>query len=370
MKLIFWCCLILIIYAYIGYAAILWVLARIRPRPIRRATIVPDVSIIIAAHNEEANLPAKLNEIYSLTYPQSKLQIIVASDGSSDRTPQILQENTPSILPVILEQPNGKACALNAAVREATGDILVFFDVRQSVDPDVISELVSCFADPDIGAVSGELMLQSAPDLPATDALGIYWKIEKAVRKLESASGSVIGVTGAIYAMRRELYTNLPASTILDDVLIPMNVVKCGKRVIFLPSAVARDSLFIQKGREFSRKVRTLTGNYQLIRLAPWLISTANPVLVRFISHKLLRLFVPLLLFLMLLASIMARGTFYHVAAAAQLLFYTLAFLGSVVPSVKRFKPVAIANTFVTLNAAAVLALYNFLSGRERVWVR
>jgi len=370
MKLIFWCCVLLITYAYIGYAGFLWLLVRIRPRPIYRAPIIPNVTVIIAAHNEEANLPSKLANVYSLAYPRDKLQIIIASDGSSDRTPQILQENAPLILPVILEKQNGKACTLNAAVREAVGDILIFFDVRQSVDRDAISELASCFSDPDIGAVSGELLLETAPDLPNTDALGIYWKIEKVVRKLESASGSVVGVTGAIYAMRRELYIDLPDSTILDDVLIPMNVARCGKRVVFLPSAIARDRLYIQKGKEFSRKVRTLTGNYQLIRLAPWLISPDNPLFLRFISHKLLRLFVPILLLFMLLASIATGGAFYHLASAAQLIFYTLACFGGLVPSSKRFKLIAVANTFVTLNAAALLAFYNFLSGKERVWVR
>ena len=162
-------------------------------------------------------------------------------------------------------------------------------DARQIVDPDAVSELVSCFADPDVGAVSGELLLESA----SADALGIYWKIEKVVRKLESATGSVVGVTGAIYAIRRELYTEIPPGTILDDVFIPMNVARMGKRVVFQPSAIARDRLFNEKGKEFSRKVRTLTGNYQLLRLAPWLLSPSNPLLFRFISHKLLRLLVP-----------------------------------------------------------------------------
>jgi cellulose synthase/poly-beta-1,6-N-acetylglucosamine synthase-like glycosyltransferase len=258
---------------------------------------------------------------------------------------------------------------LNEAVKRATGDILIFQDARQYVELNAVSELVSCFADPAVGAVSGELLLERISGAASSDALGIYWKMEKAVRKLESASGSVVGVTGAIYAIRRELYTEIPAGTILDDVFVPMHVVRMGKRVIFQPSAIARDSLFSEKGKEFSRKVRTLTGNYQLLRLVPWLISPANPLLFRFVSHKLLRLLIPLLLILMLVASGISRGGFYRGIFCLQILFYTLALLGTLSPSTRRFKPVAIANTFVMLNAAAALGLYNFVAGRKRVWL-
>jgi hypothetical protein len=148
-----------------------------------------------------------------------------------------------------------------------------------------------------------------------------------------------------------------------------MHVSRMGKRVVFQPSAIARDRIFSEKGKEFSRKVRTLTGNYQLLRLAPWLLSPANPLLFRFISHKLLRLLVPLLLILMLAASAVSGGPFYRTVFWLQILFYVLAAFGTLSPPTKKFKPVAIANTFVMLNAAAALAFYNFVAGRNRVWV-
>ena len=369
MKLLFWLCLALVAYAYFGYAIWLWLQARSLRRPILKRPIQPDVSIIIAARNEEENLPAKLENLRLLDYPKDRLQIVIASDGSTDRTASILREQGSSISPVILDQSNGKACALNEAVKRATGDILVFQDVRQLVDPDAISELVCCFADSTVGAVSGELLLETSADEPAPDALGIYWKIEKIVRKLESESGSVVGVTGAIYATRRELYTEMPSGTILDDVFVPMHVARAGKRVVFQPSAIARDQLFSEKGKEFSRKVRTLTGNYQLLQLAPWLLSPANPLLFRLISHKLLRLLVPLLLILMLMASALSIGPFYRSIMWLQILFYALAAVGMLSPTFRRFKPVAVASTFVMLNAAAVLAFYNCIAGRNRVWV-
>ena len=189
------------------------------------------------------------------------------------------------------------------------------------------------------------------------------------MRKLESASGSVLGVTGAIYAIRRDLYTEIPKGTILDDVFVPMHVARMGKRVVFQPSAIARDKLFSKRGKEFSRKVRTLTGNYQLLRLAPWLLTPANPLLFRFISHKLLRLVSPLFLILMLVASGMSQGLFYQAVFWLQVFFYVLASVGILSPPARKFKPVAIAETFVMLNAAAALAFYNFVTGRNKVWL-
>jgi poly-beta-1,6-N-acetyl-D-glucosamine synthase len=365
---LFWLCFSLIAYAYVGYLLWLWLELRIHKRAFRKEEIDPFVSIVIAARNEEANLPAKIENLRQLSYPRNRLEIIVASDGSTDRTNEILE--AAGVIPVILQEAGGKAVALNAAVRRATGEILVFLDVRQPVDPDAVSELTSCFADPEVGAVSGELLLEEPEGASHVNALGIYWRVEKAVRKLESASGSVVGVTGAIYAIRRELYSEIPAGTILDDVYVPMNVVRMGRRVVFQPTAIARDRLFSERGKEFGRKVRTLTGNYQLLRLAPWLLSLENPLLFRFLSHKILRLMVPLLMVVMLVSCWAAGGAFYRTMFWLQILFYAFAAIGMMSSSMRRVKPVAVASTFVTLNAAAALALYNFVTKREKLWIR
>jgi biofilm PGA synthesis N-glycosyltransferase PgaC len=371
MKVLFWFCFALMGYAYFGYVLWLWLIVRLNRRPILSGEIRPSVSIVIAARNEEASLPRKLQNLSQLDYPQGQLQIIVVSDGSTDRTAEILSQQASSIIPVILDKPRGKAGALNEAVRRATGELLVFLDARQAIDRNAISELVSCFADLNVGAASGELLLESSSaNAPAGNALGIYWKIEKTVRKLESESGSVIGVTGAIYAVRRELYTEIPVGTILDDVFVPMNVARMGYRVVFRPSAIARDRLFSDEGKEFARKVRTLTGNYQLLRLEPWLLSLKNPLLFRFISHKISRLMVPLLMILMLAASAAITGPVYRAMFWLQVTFYVLAAFGTCSSSMRKLKPVAIASTFVSLNAAAALAFYNFVVGRDQVWMR
>jgi biofilm PGA synthesis N-glycosyltransferase PgaC len=368
MKAVFLFCSAMVIYTYVGYIVLLWFEVRFRNRPVVEAQIGPSVSVIIAAHNEQNSLPAKLENLRLMEYPLDRLQVIVASDGSTDRTVDILRDHASTVDSVILEHAHGKAAAIHQAIKRATGEIFVFMDVRQRVAPDAISNLVSCFADPTVGAVSGELLLIADKEAQSSDGLGIYWKIEKIVRRLESASGSVVGVTGAIYAIRRELYTEIPSGTILDDVFVPMHVARRGKRVIFQPSALAYDRLSPAKGKEFSRKVRTLTGNYQLLQIAPWLLSPSNPLLFRLVSHKLLRLIVPLFLLLMLVSSAFANGIFYRAAFWAQMALYVAALLGAIAPSAKRFKPVSAAYTFVMLNVAAVVAFYNFVAGRYKVW--
>ncbi len=365
MSLLFWFSVAVVAYAYFGYAILLWLLSRIRRRPILRSFVARNVSIIIAARNEEANLRAKIENLQQLDYPLEKLQIVIVSDGSTDQTPSILRDQT-SITSIIFDRSHGKASALNEAVKQATGDILIFQDARQTIEPEAIHQLVSCFADPSVGAVSGELILDSSsPD----QSLGIYWKIEKIIRKLESETGSVVGVTGAIYAIRRELYSDIPPGTILDDVFVPMHIARTGKRIIFEPLAIARDRIFSEKGKEFSRKVRTLTGNYQLMALAPWLLSPGNPLLFRFVSHKLLRLIVPLLLIIMLVSAGLSPGTLFRVIFGLQILFYILAFGGATTPSTRKFKPIGVAYTFVMLNAAAAIAFFNFVKGKKSVWL-
>ncbi len=363
MQLLFWISVAGILYTYAGYPILLRVFG-IR-KPLIRGPYAPTVSIILAAKNEAANLPRKLAALRTSSYPPELLQIVIASDGSTDATEEILRE-APDVVPVLLQPSVGKAEAVNQAVRRATGEVLVCLDVRQSLDPDAIRQLVSCLADPAVGAVSGELLLEDATGQPSADGLGIYWKIEKLTRKLESATGSVVGVTGAIYAIRRELFRPIPKGTLLDDVLIPMQVARAGKRVIFHSGAVARDRIFADRGKEFGRKVRTLTGNYQMLQLAPWLLSPANPLLFRLISHKLLRLVVPLFLLVLLFSSALAGAPFYKFVFALQMLFYLLATIGLLRPTTRRGRAVGIPYTFCMLNAAAAMAFYNFVGGRAR----
>lgn len=373
MKLVFWLSVALIAYAYVGYPAWLWACSRSRKLAIQRAPICPTVSIVIAVHNEAQWLPAKLRNLAELDYPASQREIIVVSDGSTDETNQILgAEANESLRVIVAARQEGKACALNQGVQTAKGDIVIFTDARQMVDSQAVRHLVSNFADPNVGGVTGELFIGPRSDAGAPlEGVGLYWRIEKAIRKWEAASGSVVGATGALYAVRRELLAPLPAGTILDDVYTPLEVVRRGYRFVFEPSAYAWDPLQVSPKQEFQRKIRTLTGNYQLLQLMPWLLSRANVLRFRFVSHKLSRLFVPFLLAAVLVSSLLLKGSFFRIAVILQLAFYGLGLLVLLRPRIGSFlRPANFAFAFLLLNAAAVVAFANFVSGRKEVWVR
>jgi biofilm PGA synthesis N-glycosyltransferase PgaC len=370
MRWLFWGAAFLIGYTYAGYAGWLWLRLLWRSRPVRRGEFMPPLSMLMVVRNEEENLEAKLQNLFAIEYPSC--QIVIVSDGSTDDTETILRRHQSRLALVLNRTAQGKASGLNDAIRLATGEIVVFTDARQRIEPGAVRLLAENFADPEVGCVSGELMLGDPAKGESSQGLGLYWRIEKRVRELEAASGSVVGATGAFYAVRRELLSTVPAETILDDVYLPMEVVRQGKRTVFDARAQAWDTPSLGTGREFSRKVRTLSGNFQLVQLAPWLLSSQNPIRFEFVSHKLLRLAVPFALALLLLSSLALRGPFYRTVLILQLAFYALSAL-ALNSIVKRGMLAGIADaagTFVLLNGAAVVALANFIAGRRAAWTR
>lgn len=374
MKFLFWAAALWVAYTYVGYVC--WLRLRMlwRFRPVVRGAVTPPISIVMVVRNEQQLLEAKLQNLYSLDYPADRSQIVVVSDGSTDRTEDILRQNgRDSRIQVVLNQlSQGKAAGLNDAIELAQGEIVVFTDVRQKIETSAVRRLMENFADPEVGCVSGELMLGDAGQGESGKGLGLYWRIEKLVRVLEATSGSVVGATGALYAVRREFLTTMPRETILDDVYLPMEVVRQGKRVVFDDRARAWDNPDLGTDREFARKVRTLSGNYQLLQLAPWLLGSGNPIRFEFVSHKLLRLAVPLALAALLLASIGLSGAFYRATLILQLAFYGLSAL-ALSGAIKRgiLSRVADASaTFVMLNGAAMVAFANFVTGRRAAWTR
>jgi poly-beta-1,6-N-acetyl-D-glucosamine synthase len=371
MKWVFWISVALIAHAYFAYPACLWVRSWWSPRPVRRGKLGKSVSAILVVKNEESVIADKLQNLLSLAYPPEKMEIVVVSDGSTDNTDAIVQEFARNSRVRFLPHASsrGKAAGLNDAIHAATGEILLFTDARQTIEGGALGNLVENFADPEVGCVSGELMLGDPSRGETGQGIGLYWLVEKKVRELESASGSVVGATGALYAARRELLPQIPADTILDDVYVPMHVARQGGRVVFDDRARAWDKPNLGSGREFARKVRTLTGNYQLLQLAPWLLSAGNPIRFEFVSHKLLRLLIPFALAAALVSSLLVNEPLYRVFGVLQLCFYAISILGVVRLKWRPLTRVAdAAFTFVVLNAAAVVAFKNFVTGRRVAW--
>lgn len=373
MTWVFWGALGLILYTFAGYAGWLWVRSRWFSKPVGRSAITPPVSIVMVVRNEDRVLESKLENLLQLDYPQERSEVVVVSDGSSDATGDILARyaRNPRVRSIVSPESRGKAACLNDAIAAATGEIIVFTDARQKIESSAVRLLVENFADPGVGCASGELMLGDPDSGEAIRGMGLYWKLEKKIREMESLSGSVVGATGALYAARKSLLVNVPAGTILDDVYIPMNVARQGFRVIFDPRANAWDVADQGTEREFSRKVRTLGGNYQLLQLAPWLLGPENPLRFEFISHKLMRLVVPFALAATLLASMVLSHPLYRFALILQIAFYALSFL--VVVEMKGGLLARMADaafTFIVLNMAAVVAFANFVTGRKVGWNR
>lgn len=373
MRWVFWMAVALIVYTYVGYAAWLWVRTRFHPRAVRSGPYVPSISIALIVRNEAALLEHKLRNLMELDYPAERMEILVVSDGSTDDTNRVLSEFAcVSGLRVILNsEQRGKATALNDAIRAASGEIVVFMDVRQKVATDAVRVLLENFNDPEVGCASGELLLGDPHSREVGTGMGLYWKIEKMIRQLEAASGSVVGATGALYAVRRSFLVPVPAGASVDDVFIPMQVVRQGARVVFDSRARIWDVPDLGKRREFARKVRTLSGIYELLKLQPWLLTPANPVLFEFISHKLLRLAVPFALCAALISSFLIPSFIYRMAFVLQFMFYILGAWGTLP---RRYKPLTRATdtalTFVLLNAAALVAFANFVAGRKPAWGR
>lgn len=373
MKWVFWIAVATIAYAYVGYALWLWLRSQWAPRPVRRGAVEPTVSAVMVVRDEEAVVAGKIENLLTLDYPPEKLEVVVVSDGSSDGTAAILAQfgANARVRTFLKPESQGKASGLNDAIGMASGEILLFTDARQKIEAAALRLLVENFADPVVGCASGELMLGDQASGETGKGMGVYWRIEKKIRELESASGSVAGATGAIYCARRDLLEPLPAGTILDDVLLPLQLVSKGLRVVFDTRARAWDAPDLGGSREFSRKVRTLSGNYQLLQLAPWLLSSRNPIRFEFISHKLFRLTVPFALVAMLAASLFLAEPFYRAALAAQVAFYILSVLAIVGVKVGPLSRIADpARTFVVLNTAALVAFVNFVTGRKAVWAR
>jgi len=379
--------LLFIVYTAAGYPVLLYLWSKILPKKIDKADLFPEpfVSIVIAARDEEKNIKSRIENLFSQDYPVDKLEIIIISDGSIDGTPLIVRKvidqrgkmgeldgNPIRVKLIELNIKQGKPNALNAGVREAAGDFIVFTDARQKFNKNAVRELIANFNDPTVGSVSGELKFFEKSDSTLKDEMKIYWSLEKKVRKMESIVHSVPGATGAIYAIRKSLFTPIPEKTLLDDVYIPMKVIFQGYRSVFDSRAVAYDVMSVDVYQEKRRKVRTLVGNYQLVKLLPQILSPfKNPVWFTYLSHKLFRLFIPFLFFTMILAASLATGFLYKLTLVICVLVLLLALFDPKTGGIPIIGKISkISRTFVILNYFAFLSFFYFLWTRKKnnIW--
>jgi cellulose synthase/poly-beta-1,6-N-acetylglucosamine synthase-like glycosyltransferase len=369
---VFWCAVFILLYTYAGYPLWIYLRSRLHPRPPLQGSILPTVSIILAVHNGAAVLRQKVAHLLSLDYPQDRMEIEIVSDGSTDGTDDILKEfRDPHVKCFRCSEHSGKAAALNLGMQRATGEILLFLDIRPWIERDALQLLISNFADPHVGCVAGELVLrEDGHDAGAKAVGGLYWRYEQWIRNCEAKVDSPLGVYGGFYAIRRKLASALPEGTILDDMLQPLSVIRQGYRSVLDLRARVYDIWPKSLRGEFHRKVRTLAGNFQLIQLAPWLLSRQNRLRFELISHKLMRLLVPILMVILLASSALlaSHSVLYMGALASQIVFYLLAALGSArnIPILTRVA--APASAFCMLNAAIVVGLYKFLFTRGPLW--
>ncbi len=362
-----------VFYTYVGYPLALWMLARFKKDDLPANAAdedAPTVTVVVAAHNEAHHIAERLENLLASDYPADRLEVVIAADGCTDQTVPIARRYERV---KVLDLPRvGKAVALNEGVKSANGEIIVFADARQRFAPDAIRRLVRALTAPGVGVAGGDLILVGHEGAPR--AMGAYWAYEKLLRRLEARVDSPLQCSGAIYAILREHFTPMPEGLVLDDMWVPLHVLRRGFRIAIETDAKAYDIVTGSYEREFRRKVRTLAGNYQLMFAAPWLlVPWQNRLWWQFVSHKVCRLLVPYALMGIYVAS---WALFYQPYGAAlvvaQSAYYLLGAVSWLMPSLaRRFRVAGLAGSFLSLNAAAAVAPIAFLRGKGRVrWER
>lgn len=368
---IFWAGVILVIYTYAFFPMLILLRGRLLERPFAKSDHTPSVSVIIAAYNEEAHIGNRIENLLGQDYPRDRIQILVASDGSSDRTEEIVDSYADRGVQLIAGPRRGKGQTLNAAVEHATGDILVFSDANTHFLPDALRALVRPFADAGVGGVAGNQVYERDTE-GSESASGerAYWNFDRMMKEAQSRAGSVTSATGAIYAIRRPLYHPAPDFT-PDDFSISIGVIAEGKRLVFAADAVALEPVAASSNAEFARKVRYITQGLYAVRLNRALL---NPFRFGFYAfqlawHKILRrvMALPLLAILAVSPWLWKHGLGYQLVVAGQVAFYGLVVIGFALERVrpKSWKLPALAFYFFMVNAAALIALVNNFRGRH-----
>lgn len=366
MVTIFWLSVFLLGYSYFIYPLILKLFVKPEDIELKEPELWPSVDIIIAAYNEESCIKERIENALKQDY-QGELQILVASDGSEDRTGEIIESFTEDNVKAFnFAENRGKISILNDLVAKSEADILVFTDANTDFNSDAVSILVQSFSG-NVGAVSGELILETEDGNQNLD--GLYWRYEQFLKKCESKLGSLLGANGAIYALKRELYQTLPTDTVVDDFCIVMNVKKQGFDVLYNDHAIAKEEVAPSLGDEYGRRVRIGIGNYKAFLVNLWALSPAQGLMSWcYWSHKVLRWFAPHLMVVAFLSNlILFTQPIYSYLFIMQVIFYVIAWQGQ-----KRINQnqqvngvVAIISFFASMNFALGQGFIRFCKGHK-----
>lgn len=372
-EILYWASLAVLFYVYVGYPLFVSVLALFFRRRQQEPGYAPQLSVLIAAYNEEVGIRKKLEQTLALDYPTDKIEIIVLSDGSTDRTDAIVESfPDPRVRLLRVEGRKGKTNAQNEGVKIARGDVLIFSDATTIYHPQALMYLASNYADRAVGAASGRYQYfdleGSSPTGTGTIA---FWNYENFIKMAQSRIRTISGCCGCIYSVRREAYTAL-APDVISDLVQPLHVIQKGYRVVFEDRALAYEETTKSTSEEFAMRVRVVTRGMRGILsisdlLLPWKFGW---VTFQIWSHKVLRWLIPFFL-LILFGSNLALWTspFYRLFLLGQLAFYLLAAFSSLVPIHRHWKPLGIPLYFCTLNAAAFISAIEVLRGkRYTIW--
>jgi cellulose synthase/poly-beta-1,6-N-acetylglucosamine synthase-like glycosyltransferase len=375
-EIIFGLSAFLIFYTYAGYPMLLYLLAKACNRTVQKKSIFPTVSLIIAAYNEEDGIEDKIKNSLNLNYPCDAIEIIVASDGSTDSTNSIVQRYAPKGIKLLCLPRQGKLLALNETIMHSHSDILVFSDANTLFDPQAIKNLVANFADPQVGGVCGN-QRYTEPAVQDNTSRGelLYWNYDKWLKTMESLTGSIVSADGAIYAIRRQLYRKPMSPYVVDDFAISTAVIEQGHRLVFDSEAIGYEKPMDRAQDEFSRKLRIVNHGLMGLLMRRKLLNPLRYGIYSLIlfSHKLLRRLVPFFLIFLLIASVSlsSEAFFYKYAAMAQVIFYMLAAIGFTVrkKSIGRWKLLYIPFFYCLANVAAFWAILGLLAGKRiQVW--
>jgi poly-beta-1,6-N-acetyl-D-glucosamine synthase len=366
-KIVFWSSAFMIVYAYVGYPLVLLFLRIFIHRSVRKSPIEPYVTLVVPAYNECRVIEAKIRNSASLDYPANKLEVLIASDGSSDGTVEVSRglSDGSRIRVLAFPENRGKISVLNDAVREARGEIVVFSDAAAILKSDSIRQLVANFADPKVGAVSGIYRVQHASGVRSGSQEEIYWKYETFLRMQESSLASTLGGHGQILGVRKILYPYPAPGTINDDFVIPVRILAGGSRAVYEPLAIAFEEASEMVG--FQRRVRIMAGNMQQLREMKGLLWPPQPLpLLFFFSRKVVRSATPFFLVCLAVSNcFLLHERFYQLTGWCQLIFYGLALSGGR----WQLKPRALRLPyyFCFVNFAYLWSMYQLLQGRGKV---